>query len=370
MRRDGFFLVMVLIVVAVATMAVYSFTELMVAYDDSAYLSNDIVQARVNVESAVEATRIMLSKPKSMRSGFGGIHNNPQMFQAVNVSTGVDGATRSNYSVLAPGLDEFGMFGGIRFGLQNESARLNVNTLIVLEQHSDVLAPMIAVSDSEDEVDSENIAVSLLMGLPGMTEDVADAILDWIDEDDEPREFGAELDYYTTLATPYSPPNGALQSVEELLLVRGVTPTLMFGADANRNGVLDPDEQQRYGVSVETPGSLGWAAYLTVHGAEANKRRDGSFRINVNQDDMEVLYEQLSDALDNDLYASYIVAYRIAGQAAALATTAGVDLEPRFVAPTRHSMDARFARTVGFKRGGGNGFESNLGFDRFDSHHR
>jgi type II secretory pathway component PulK len=322
-QRPGFFLIIVLIVVAVATMAVYSFTELMVAYDDSAYLSNDIVQARVNVESGVDAIRVLLAQPPEMRPGFGGLYNNPQMFQAVNVSTGADGVTPSNYSVLAPGLDEMGMYGGIRFGLQNESARLNINTLIVLEENSETLAPMIAASEADDEVDSENIAVSLLMGLPGMTEDVADAILDWIDEDEEPRELGAELEYYTTLSTPYSPPNGPLQSVEELLLVRGVTPTLMFGADANRNGVLDPDEQQRFGVTVETPGSLGWASYLTVHGAEANKRRDGSFRVNVNQDDMEILYEQLTESLDNDLYASYIVAYRIAGQPSA--STAGLD---------------------------------------------
>lgn len=312
-NRPGFFLIIVLIVVAVATMAVYSFTELMVAYDDSAYLSSDIVQARVNVESGVDAIRIMLAQPPEMRSSFGGLYNNPQMFQAITVSSGIDGVTLSNYSVLAPALDEMGMYGGIRFGLQNESARLNINTLIILEENSASLAPMIEASESAEEVDSQNIAVSLLMGLPGMTEDVAEAILDWIDEDEEPRPLGAELEYYTTLATPYSPPNGPLQSVEELLLVRGVTPTLLFGADSNRNGVLDPDEQQRFGVSIDTPGALGWATYLTVHGAEANKRRDGRFRINVNQDDMEVLYEQLTEALDNDLYATYIVAYRIAG---------------------------------------------------------
>ena len=34
--RNGFFLVLVLIVIAIATMAVYSFTDLMLAYDDSA----------------------------------------------------------------------------------------------------------------------------------------------------------------------------------------------------------------------------------------------------------------------------------------------------------------------------------------------
>ena len=37
------------------------------------------------------------------------------------------------------------------------------------------------------------------MGLPGMTEDVADAILDWLDTDDEPRELGAEIEYYSGL---------------------------------------------------------------------------------------------------------------------------------------------------------------------------
>ena len=41
---------------------------------------------------------------------------------------------------------------------------------------------------------------------------------------------------------PYAPRNGPLGSIEELLLVRGVTPALLFGADLNRNGV---DRRQR-----------------------------------------------------------------------------------------------------------------------------
>ena len=60
---------------------------------------------------------------------------------------------------------------------------------------------------------------SWLMAMPGMTDDVADAILDWIDEDDEPREYGAEWDYYAQLQPPYKPKNGPLDTVEELLLV-------------------------------------------------------------------------------------------------------------------------------------------------------
>jgi len=326
--RRGIFLVLVLIVIVVATMAVYSFTELMLAYDDSAYLTADLVQARVNVESGSETIRLMLAQPPEMRADFGGLYNNPQMFQAITTYAGDDSVTPSNFTVIAPALSDTGSYGGIRFGLQDESARLNINTLIVLEENSAALSGVLALADaaaedSDDSVTSDNIAVSLLLALPGMTEDIADAILDWLDEDEDPRPYGAEVDYYSTLPTPYEPSNGPLQSVEELLLVRGVTPTLLFGADANRNGVIDPDEQQRFGITIDTPGALGWAGYLTVHGAEANKRQDGSARVFVNQDDLEVLYDELLDALGNDLYASYIIAYRYAGQSTSVAAAIG-----------------------------------------------
>lgn len=321
--RGGFFLVIVLIVVAVATMAVYSFTELMLAYDDSAYLAGDLVQARVNIESGSEEVRLILSNPPDSRIDFGGVYNNSQLFQAITITGGVDGSPASNFSIIAPDLTETGTLGGIRFGLQNESARLNVNALVVLEENGAGLMPVLAAAgDEASDMTADNIAVSLLMALPGMTEDVADAILDWIDEDDEAREFGAESDYYTTLPTAYAAANSPLHSVEELLLVRGVTPTLLFGADVNRNGVIDPDEQQRFGVSIDTPGALGWAAYMTVHGAEGSKRRDGTPRIDVNQDDLEVLYDELSEALGDETYASFIVAYRIAGQSTSLVSAA------------------------------------------------
>lgn len=327
-QREGFFLVLVLIVIVVATMAVYSFTDLMVAYDDAAYLSGDLVQTRVTVESASEAVRLVLAQPPQGRRDLGGVFNNPQLFQAITVAADSQQENLTNYSVLAAGLSPTLGFAGVRFGLQDESAKLNINTLTILENNSDLFEAGLALAGQDLSEDSEAVALgiadSLLMSLPGMTQDTVDAILDWLDEDDEAREFGAEAEYYNTLATPYSPANGPLQTVEELLLVRGVTPTLLFGADVNRNGVIDPDEQQRFGVTADTPGAFGWAAYLTVHGAEANRREDGSLRIDVNQDDLEVLYEELVDALGDDLFASYIIAYRIGGQsdsAAALLTS-------------------------------------------------
>ncbi|MEM8910246.1 MAG: type II secretion system protein GspK [Planctomycetota bacterium] len=322
-RRDGgFFLVLVLVVIAVATMAVYSFTDLMVAADDTAYLSGDLTQARYSVDSGMEMTRLILAQTPVDQATSGGIYNNPNLFRGIPVVSN-EGVPLTQFSVIAPGLNETGTFGGLRFGLQNESARLNVNALLVLEENSaaiDALTLLSGGSSSEDgilgstdggtAIDSENIAVSLLMTLPGMDESIADAILDWIDEDTEPRPLGCEDEYYNALPAPYAAANGPLSTVEELLLVRGVTPQLLFGADTNRNGILDADEQQRFSASTDMAGSFGWSSYLTVHGSENGKTPEGEFRVNVNQEDLEVLYEELVTSLGDDTWASFIVAFR------------------------------------------------------------
>src|SRR5690606_26886384 len=143
--------------------------------------------------------------------------------------------------------------------------------------------------------------------------EVADAILDWLDDDDDQRDFGAEYDYYNSLPTPYNPKNGAIDSVEELLLVRGVTPELLFGADTNRNGIIDPIEQTYLMTGEQSTASLGWATYLTVYSRETNKTADGEARVNVNAEDLEQLQADLNDVLENDDWASFIVAYRVAG---------------------------------------------------------
>lgn len=322
--RGGFFLVLVLLVIVVATLAVYSFTGVMVAYDDASYLGGDLVRARVAAESGAEAVRLVLAQPELDRETMGGVYNNSNLFQAVPVSN-QDGGNVCNFSIIAPGLNDNGMLAGVRFGLQDESARLNLNTLTALDENSEGLmaaTTLLAGEDADSELATDSIATGLLMGLPGMTEELADSIMDWLDEDDDPRPYGAEVEYYSGLPTPYEPTNGPLSSVEELLLVSGMTPTLLFGADSNRNGVLDPDEQQRFGVSVDTPGALGLAAYLTVHSNEANKARDGSFRINVNSDDLEVLYEDLSATLGDENYASFICAYRMSGQRSTMSAVA------------------------------------------------
>ncbi len=94
----------------------------------------------------------------------------------------------------------------------------------------------VKVMGEDGKVNINHVSESLLrkiignLGLEGEARDiVVDSILDWRDPDDFYRLNGAETDYYRSLPEPYECKNGPLDSLEELLLVRGVTPQLFDG---------------------------------------------------------------------------------------------------------------------------------------------
>jgi general secretion pathway protein K len=75
------------------------------------------------------------------------------------------------------------------------------------------------------------------LGLEGEVRDVVvDSILDWRDSNDFYRANGAENDYYLSLKEPYYCKNGNLDSIEELLLIKGVTPDLYHGKRGTPEG--------------------------------------------------------------------------------------------------------------------------------------
>lgn len=59
---------------------------------------------------------------------------------------------------------------------------------------------------------------------------VINSLHDWMDSDDLHRQEGAEEDYYTSLENPYLPKNGPLESIGELLLIRGIDRELYAGS--------------------------------------------------------------------------------------------------------------------------------------------
>jgi type II secretory pathway component PulK/DNA uptake protein ComE-like DNA-binding protein len=296
--RHGSVLVLTLVVVAMLTLGAAAFFERMFAEHQAERAHGQQLQASQLAESGVEYMKVLLARDPEQVQQLGGLYNNSSLFQGVVVNDDPMAAFRGRFTLFAPDLTSDGYFGGVRYGLENESARLNLNTVLLA-----------------DSAQAGN-AKKILMGLPGMTDAIADAILDWIDPDNEQRESGAELDYYGSLDPPYAPRNGPLGSIEELLLVRGVTPALLFGADLNRNGVVDGNEQNLASIdnADNSNGVLnrGWAAYLTVDSAEANVRPDGKPKINVNMDNLDDLHKQLLEVLDAD-QADFIVAFRQGG---------------------------------------------------------
>jgi general secretion pathway protein K len=86
----------------------------------------------------------------------------------------------------------------------------------------------------------------------GNADIIVDSILDWKDPDDMHRLNGAESDYYLSLPNPYRAKDANFDTVEELLLVRGVTPEILYG-DGEKQGIirhLTTSPETSFGINV------------------------------------------------------------------------------------------------------------------------
>jgi general secretion pathway protein K len=134
--------------------------------------------------------------------------------------------------------------------IQDESGKINLTTV-----REDQLRALVDV-----------------IGIPAADADIiVDSILDWRDPGSVARKNGAKDEYYMTLQPPYEvwKDNGRLKAVEELLLVRGVTPEYYYG---RREKTPDGQVVERYGLS----------RYLTVYAGTLQ-------RININYAPLPVL---------------------------------------------------------------------------------
>jgi hypothetical protein len=302
-KRRGIVLVLVLVVVAILAISTLSFCDLMLNQRRATQTSGQQIQTRVLAESGAELARQFLDRNADDRADAGGIYDNSRRFRDVVVDDAADPRDRGRFTIVAPRIEDR-VIVGMRYGLQDESTRLNLRTILQMDKKS------------------PGAAKTMLMGLPGMTEEISDAILDWIDADDTARDQGAEAEYYASLTPPYAPRNAPPESIEELLLVRGVTPQLLFGLDATRLGYAASSSADGTIEGVDnSDGSMdhGWAAYLTLYSAESNVKSDGTAKIDLNGDDLQKLYDDLKTALD-DQSAMFIVAYRAYGASTSGAT--------------------------------------------------
>ncbi len=188
----------------------------------------------------------------------------------------------------------------LRYGIRDEASRLDVN-----------------VATREQ-----------LLALPGITEEAVDGILDWRDEDDEVSELGAESAYYLSLDPPYRAKNAAFESLDELLRVRGIDPLMLYGEDRNRNGLLDPgeDDGDRSFPPDDADGVLdrGLVDYLTVFARDLDRTADGRERLRWQDADADALGERLGQAgLPDDAVNRLQATHQMAGDAGTRAEVLG-----------------------------------------------
>ena len=100
--------------------------------------------------------------------------------------------------------------GTIGIVVEDEERKININRLVLPNGN----AP-----------DDQKLAVfRRLLEILEIDPLLADAVVDWIDNDDTPRVGSAESAFYLSRPFPYQAKNDFLDTVDELRLVRGVTP--------------------------------------------------------------------------------------------------------------------------------------------------
>ena len=211
MKRRGTILVVVLLMTAMAAMAAAGLMFRMRAEVTAAGAgARRGEQAYATAMSGIQrAITLLQVEPPDDEFLF----DNPDVFQSQLVYT--DGADGWYFTIYAEAhLDAEDAENEIRYGVTDQSGKININT-----------------ADADT-----------LLALPNMTNELVDCLLDYRDQDNDPRPDGAEQEYYSGLDHPYSIKNGPVITLEELLLVKGFNGRIIYGEDANLNGLLEPNE--------------------------------------------------------------------------------------------------------------------------------
>ena len=159
--------------------------------------------------------------------------------------------------------------GHFQVEISDLSGKIQVNRLITEDGKYNEAQKMLLMrflSSEQFQLDSDEVG------------NLIDAIKDWIDPDDDVTRFGAENGYYQSLENPYPCKNGPMESLGQMLLIKGVTKELFYG------------NEHRAGI----------ANHLTVYG-------DG--KININTADPLVLCS-LSDDIDMEMARDMLI-YRL-----------------------------------------------------------
>ncbi|MBN1507833.1 MAG: general secretion pathway protein GspK [Sedimentisphaerales bacterium] len=142
------------------------------------------------------------------------------------------------------------------------------------------------LTNESNKINLNSASQEMLQRLPGMTAELAASIIDWRDSDSEVTTGGAEDEYYLLQSDAYHCKNAPLETVDEILLIKGASEEMLYGEDTNLNGILDDCEND--GDQSDPPDNrngrldAGFYDYVTVYSVESNLDSEGNARININ----------------------------------------------------------------------------------------
>ena len=285
--RGGFATLLVLLVVAALSLSVYAFANQTFLEHAATRASVRQTQARWTALSGIDVLRSQMCDAKGLE--FHRLVNANHWKEPLSVANKAPEYHTALYrhitrKKLTP-------------GVQSESAKLNINALDLTRA-------------------GEEASRMRLVALPNVTPQMADALLDWLDTDNEPRTFGAETSWYTENAPNARPTNGPIYSLHQLTFVRGFDEGVVFGEDTNNNGWLDwnEDDGDLQSPNDNSDGVLnqGLSQYISLIAFESNLDSSGSKKINLNSEDLFELHAQIS-ARFGEPAATFVAAYRLDG---------------------------------------------------------
>ena len=271
-KPDGFVLIVVLVLVLLMGIAAYGYTLSMQTENIAARVGADQAISQQAALSGIDLLSAVVEMPHEGRRELGGLQNNPVLFESRSLDEEQDAEDEeaSWFTVTATSSSAIQQ----RFGAIDESTKLHLVKLVQWDRQR------------------PGSGRDALLRLPGMTPDVSDAILDWVDTDSQPRLEGGESDAYASLGAHVSPRNGKPLDLEELLLVRGVNEGVLFGPTTSDAGA---DVVPQLGRTEEL--FVPWSELLTVYSGERNDSQDGAPRIFINDSRLAALHRRLVERM-------------------------------------------------------------------------
>ena len=132
-NRRGVILLLVLVVVALLALASMTFCELMLNERKAVETAARQARARAFAQSGAEVARQFLDRTADDQTDAGGIYDNSQRFGHTVAAPDPTPQLCGYFSVIAPTYEN-NRISGVRYGLQDESMRINLNTLLEMDK--------------------------------------------------------------------------------------------------------------------------------------------------------------------------------------------------------------------------------------------